>query len=527
MIARALWLSLLLGPALAWADEPPGLEPYLPEGITARQLERALDDDLGSGLAGSMPLVVLDALVDLDGETFGDSVPAAYHRYGFLFLADRPQRPVGISEERRFGVRVHQFNCLVCHAGVDPASDRLVVGATNRGVDFGAWYGALFGELGRQVEALRRPDDTTLALTTRVTQHLAGAARRQRRQRGERLNLPELGLLGLMAQGYASQLLAGDADRGSGPLRYGPGRTVVQAAYRTLRFDLDPGPWAPVKAPDLFGVGVRETLLWTGNETYAPGTPAAERIARNGMLVPWIQLHPVTREPIPDWQTLLRFPRYLRMGRLLAAAAPPAAPAPADYERVRAGQAVFRETCAECHGDYELTAAPTPRGAPGVRAVLSAYPELIVPADEVGTDPAYTRANDDAFNQAFAQSLLGRARLFEGRVTGGYVARPLYGLRMRAPYLHNASVPNLRALLTPPAQRPRRFLVGHDVPADPEAVGLRHDPAAVEAASRGELRGRVAVRDTGRDGDRNQGHPFGTDLTPAQKDALLAFLRLL
>ena len=49
------------------------------------------------------------------------------------------------------------------------------------------------------------------------------------------------------------------------------------------------------------------------------------------------------------------------------------------------------------------------------------------------------------------------------RVSDGYANMPLDGLWLRAPYLHNGSVPTLRALLDPPAQRPTIFYRGYDV----------------------------------------------------------------
>ncbi|MCA8921028.1 MAG: cytochrome c, partial [Planctomycetes bacterium] len=286
---------------------------------------------------------------------------------------------------------------------------------------------------------------------------------------------------------------------------YGPGRTVVLAAYRALRFELPPGEFAPVKPPDLFGVRYRETLLWTGNETYPQGTSAATRIANNGLLVPWIQLHPFTGKPVPDWVILSRRARFAPMGALLAKSAPPPAPAPESPEawaRLRRGATVFAETCSECHGDYRHTPALTPDGRPGLRTEVLDYPERIVDPEEVGTDPRYARSSDPAFLRAFAESGLGRAQIFSGQLTGGYVARPLVGVRLRAPYLHNASVPSLEALLTPPLDRPPSF----------------------RAASSPE---RVLERDARIPGNGNQGHPFGTDLAPADKRALIEFLRRL
>ena len=76
---------------------------------------------------------------------------------------------------------------------------------------------------------------------------------------------------------------------------------------------------------------------------------------------------------------------------------------------------------------------------------------------------------------------------------------PLTGVRATAPYLHNGSVPTLRALLDPPARRPLRFPLGK--------AGF--------------------VLDTRLPGNRNIGHDYGSALTAAEKADLVAFLESL
>ncbi|HEY6477174.1 MAG TPA: hypothetical protein VI456_11380, partial [Polyangia bacterium] len=78
-------------------------------------------------------------------------------------------------------------------------------------------------------------------------------------------------------------------------------------------------------------------------------------------------------------------------------------------------------------------------------------------------------------------------------------AAPLVGLVASAPYLHNGSVPSLRALLDPPARRPRTFSLGN--------AGF--------------------VFDTRLPGNGNQGHDFGTALSASEKADLVAFLESL
>lgn len=77
-----------------------------------------------------------------------------------------------------------------------------------------------------------------------------------------------------------------------------------------------------------------------------------------------------------------------------------------------------------------------------------------------------------------------------------YEARPLDGIWATAPFLHNGSVPNLWALLSPVEQRPDTFCLG-GWEFDPKLVGYSTD--CVDGAF--EL-------DTSLAGNRNSGHEF-------------------
>jgi hypothetical protein len=76
---------------------------------------------------------------------------------------------------------------------------------------------------------------------------------------------------------------------------------------------------------------------------------------------------------------------------------------------------------------------------------------------------------------------------------------PLTAVSATAPYLHNGSVPTLRALFEPPARRPATFPLG--------AAGF--------------------VFDTRIPGNHNTGHEFGMKLKPSEKDDLVAYLQTL
>jgi len=98
------------------------------------------------------------------------------------------------------------------------------------------------------------------------------------------------------------------------------------------------------------------------------------------------------------------------------------------------------------------------------------------------------------------------------------VAVPLDGLWLRAPYLHNGSVPSLWDLLEIPEKRPQLFYRGYDV-YDPQKVGF------IAAGSEAERAG--SRHETSIAGNGNGGHLYGTALSPAEKEALIEYLKTL
>jgi mono/diheme cytochrome c family protein len=180
---------------------------------------------------------------------------------------------------------------------------------------------------------------------------------------------------------------------------------------------------------------------------------------------------------------------------------PPKYPFAIDAGLVTAGQSAFQNECASCH------------------AVGAARTGTVVPATEVGTDrhrlETWTASAAEAYN-AYGQ---GHAWKFSSfRTTTGYVAVPLDGLWMRAPFLHNGSVPSLADLLEARERRPTTFWRGYDV----------YDATKVGFVSTGAEAERVGTRfDTTRPGNSNSGHPYGTALPPETKRALLEYLKTL
>ncbi|ANQ85785.1 hypothetical protein dqs_2756 [Azoarcus olearius] len=185
----------------------------------------------------------------------------------------------------------------------------------------------------------------------------------------------------------------------------------------------------------------------------------------------------------------------------LAAKRAPAFPFPVNAALADQGKALFDAQCAACHA--------------------SARTGTVVPLAEVGT----SRDRIDTWNEKAATEAnkvvrdmgIDRPGLVEAPLTG-YVAAFLDGIWLRAPYLHNGSVPTLADLLTPPAQRPTVFWRGYDV-YDPQKVGFVSSGAEAE---------RIGSRhDATQKGGGNQGHDFGTALPEADRAALLEYLKTL
>jgi mono/diheme cytochrome c family protein len=179
---------------------------------------------------------------------------------------------------------------------------------------------------------------------------------------------------------------------------------------------------------------------------------------------------------------------------------PPKFPFPINAKLAGAGKVVFEAHCAPCHASDKT----------GKR----------MPLDGVGTDPEriWTWSKDHALaaNKVVRGFGIERKGLVEASLEG-YNAPFLDGLWLRAPYLHNGSVPTVRDLLTSPEKRPTVFWRGYTL----------YDPVNLGFVSQGDEAKRVGTRyDTSERAAGNQGHAFGTTLPPAEKDALIEYLKM-
>ena len=128
-----------------------------------------------------------------------------------------------------------------------------------------------------------------------------------------------------------------------------------------------------------------------------------------------------------------------------------------DLERAKAGEKVFENTCARCHGSYEKNWSSLPENAPLLEKLKTSkvfYPQK-TPVIDVGTDPhrrlgmhSLERLNNLQISKDYGVSV---------RAQKGYVPTPLVGIWARWPYFHNNSAPTLCDVLTPSSKRARIY----------------------------------------------------------------------
>ena len=258
----------------------------------------------------------------------------------------------------------------------------------------------------------------------------------------------------------------------------------------------------------------------------------------------------------------------VRLESLLNRLAPPSWPenifGKIDREKAKAGKALFMEYCSGCHNAWPYRWTEPNRY--GKRFILVG----LVPQTYVGTDRAQARTvrpfaitgelsknlpsefrgkdvlptgiYNAMIRSEIIETALKKRNLTEAELINlhgyrelpsppapddVYKAAPRDGVWATPPFMHNGSVPNLYALLSPVNERPAKFYLGNRE-YDPVNVGYRYD----RLENGFEL-------DTRLRGNTNTGHEFNGDgskqnqkdgvigrlLTPQERRALVEFLK--
>ena len=445
------------------------------------------------------------ALPEIFPEYLPDHKPGrGYQSFGMIYEEGKDPRydlPVGVSRRNVRGIDVVYLNCAICHTGTvrDAAGTkpRVVSGMPAQGLNLGAFEKFL----------------TTIPLDQKFTpQRILDQIHAMEGDPNRLIEKPDL-INRLIFRYYAVYLMRQKMLMLNQRLGFihtetwGPGRVdTFNAPKALLNFNMthaDPKELiGNADFPSIWNQGPREgmQLHWDGNNTSVNERNLSAAFG-TGAYPPTLDAKLVQRTAA--W---------------LLTAKPLPYPYAIDSQLAQQGAPIYARLCAGCHGERD---APFHGDRVG----------KVVPIEKIGTDrhrlDSYTylvAANqgtlyagyeaDWGFNQPYPQ------RFSHFHKTQGYANSPLDGIWLRAPYFHNGSVPNLREVLEPSANRSVTFYRGNDV-YDSQNVGFVSDIAEQDGRA-------FFLYDTAAPGNGHQGHEgtaYGTDLPLAEKRALLEYLK--
>lgn len=421
-------------------------------------------------------------------EVCADYLPGkGFESLGFIYEPGK-DLPVGMSKRRQMGIDRVFLNCAVCHTStvrVKPdAEPRLVAGMPANRFDLMGFQKFIY-----QCMADRR--FTPTQVVPRIEAQAGG-----------------LGLLDkLVVYPLGVHLMRDGVDGLLGRLRFiheesdwGPGRVdTFNSAKAIFNFPIEQLPKEElVGASDFPAIWNQAKkrgmqLHWDGNNdkveernlSAAFGTGATPKLIDHAAIA--------------------------RIEAWIAQAQPPAFSQsfPVDKTLADRGRDIYMKNCAACHG------------ASGTD-FTGEYVGKVTPIEKIATD----RGRLDSYTYVLA---VNQGTLYAGdptyrfshfRKTYGYANAPLDGIWLRAPYLHNGSVPTLWDLLQSAIKRPKVFWRGDDL-YDPKKLGFVSDQA--QEGSKRYFRYDTTIPGNGNGG--HEGKVYGTELSPADKWALIEYLK--
>jgi processive rubber oxygenase RoxA-like protein len=430
------------------------------------------------------PYAIFSALPSICPE----KLPGGYASLGFVFEPGH-DLPVGVSRRRRIGIDHVGLNCAVCHTSTvrdtPTASPRVVPGMPAAELDLQAFVqfvldctldNRLTAEavLGH-VKQMRDPP----SLFERTLIRFGGLV--------DRVKVQTLALRNRIAPILEDRVP-----------KWGRGRVDTFNPYKAIQFNwrLDRLPPDEIVGasdfPSLWNQKPREGmhLHWDGDND---SVDERNLSAALGAGVTPVTVDHAALKRVRDWIWTLPPPKY---------------PYPIDQALASRGAGVYQQHCLLCHAGS--------RFRDGV--VEGSLVGQIDDIDRIGTD----RHRLDSYTYVFASNQYAlypesQYRFTHFRKTRGYANQPLDGIWLRGPYLHNGSVPTLRALLDAPDQRPKVFYRGYDL-FDRAGVGFVWN--VKEASGRAFFEYNTALP-----GNGNGGHLYGTNLPDADKQAIVEYLK--
>lgn len=441
-------------------------------------LEHFKYGSIGSEARAGVPYSLWLALPRVFADLLPKGEGKGYERFGFIYEPGR-RRPIGTSfREQPLGQQ--GLNCAACHTAMVRASPnarpRVVLGMPANQLNLQA-YVKFLRDAGRDarfnpdmlIPAIRRADPDFSRTDELLYRHYVIPRTRS-----------------------ALQQLDDDFAWMDHRPKTGPGRVDTFNPYKVI-FNILGGDTTVGTAdlPSLWNQRPRRgmQLHWDGNNDKVEERNISAAIGAG------VRFRPASKESLDE-------PSLARLADWILDLPPPRYP----RERIQQakmgrGASLFSDKCSACHSF---------RGARVGR---------VTAIDEIRTD----RERLDSFTAELSGKMntlgTGRPWRFSNfRKTNGYANQPLDGIWLRAPYLHNGSVPDLASLLAPPNERPKVFYRGYDV----------YDWRRVGFVSQGREAARVGFRyDTGVRGNGNGGHVYGTRLSERDKQALIEYMKAL
>jgi mono/diheme cytochrome c family protein len=387
------------------------------------------------------------------------------------------------------GAEVINGNCLMCHGGV--FDGQLVVGLGNAAADFTAGAGGgTPGGLPDEVLTSLGLDDAEKAQFNMIAARgsvLAG--RTQMRTIGQ--NPAELLAVILMVHHDRDTLAWSDDELIPFVIRDRNGDPIGDP-----RLTSDPPPW--------WRAHKKNALFYNG---MARGDHRGTMALATSVCVDSVERARVVDDMFRDMQAFV------------ASVRAPAYPRSIDTALTAEGERLFVRDCAGCHGTY------------AERDEDETYPNLLIPLDVAGTDPAVAEAGVvhspelvDWYNGSFYG---GITRMVPNDPFPGYMPPPLDGIWATAPYLHNGSVPTIELVLNSRA-RPRYWkrLDFDSTHFDDNALGWPFVEVSYGQDDAPEVE-QPFIYDTTKWSQSSLGHPFGDHLTDDERRAVLEYLKTL
>ena len=461
------------------------IQEHFKYGSIGAEVGGSLSNAVGGLLPPERIFAVLPAM-------YPDRLPGGYASLGFVTEPGHDY-PIGVTRRFRLGFPQVGVNCAVCHTGTyrlnKNTKPQVVLGMPANRLQLKKFFEFVLGG----VLDPRFTPDNVIGHINRTNDPLSPIDEFLYRY----VLIPRTVAATLEMKTYMGPLM--------GDVRipdWGPGRVDTFNPYKALQFHWDlrnvpidqligasdyPSLWNQKPRGD-----AHMELHWDGNNT---SLDERNRSAALGAGVTPVTLDRHALQRVADWVQTLKPPEY---------------PLPINQALAARGQQVYAEYCVACHGDH--------RFRNGEIASAATYLGHVTKWDDVRTD----RQRLDSYTLTFEQNQYtlypdSKERFRNFRKTDGYANQPLDGIWLKAPYLHNGSVPTIRDLLNRPEQRPVTFYRGNDV-LDTVKLGF-------DSTTPSENGQDYFLYDTRVIGNSNAGHYWGTQLPDADKDAIVEYMK--